>query len=875
MRSVAAPLRWWESGTRASPANCGRPSKRLRVLPGVIVLTETNASRLRVYELAKQLDLDSKRLIDLLRRLGVEVRNHMSTLEPETIDKVTEIVKAPAKVPEPPTDPLRASGGSPSGGTAPTPKRRADHAAPGMADGAAAPSSDAPRMGPRPRTDGPRPVSGGPSRTLPTREAVPQGVGSLPRPAGASRPAADAAPPRPGIGTLPQKRPAGALRPGVGSLPGRPSPSQGRGAAAPGMRVPPPATPAPGRPTGPGSRPPQKRRGPAERRHGEEEHRFERRVHPRHRQQSQIRTDRPVTLETALSVQELGQKLGVAAGELIRRLMGLGVMATLNHELDVETAALVATELGFQQVEIKPPGPTLEEEIEAEQEDPEEKLRMRAPIVVVMGHVDHGKTSLLDAIRDTSVTTHEAGGITQHIGASVIHHKGKRVVFLDTPGHEAFTSMRARGASITDIAVLVVAADDGVMPQTIEALNHARAAGVPVVVAINKIDKPGANPDRVKQQLTEHGLLPEEWGGDTIMVGVSAKTHEGIDQLHEMLLLVAELRELNANADKLARGTVLEARLDRGRGPVATVLVQVGTLESGDAFVVGKAYGRVRALYDDRGKLVRKAGPATPVEVLGLSEVPEAGDRFIAVDDERKARAVAEARRQRSRVEDLRPESRTSLEALYQRIQEGESQDLNVILKGDVHGSVEALRASLERLTTPQVRVRVLHEAVGAINESDVMLAQTSKAIIVGFNVRPDVAARRAAEREEVDIRTYRVIYEAIDEIEAAIHGMQRPEIREKVLGHAEVREVFKVPKIGTIGGLYVTEGKVTRQSQVRVVRDGVVLHEGQISSLRRFKDDVREVEQGYECGVGIEKFQDLREGDKLEFFVVEEVPVS
>ncbi len=842
----------------------------------MIALTESNASsehsatsasgasRQRVYELAKVLDLDSKRLIDLLRRLGVEVRNHMSTLEPDVVERVTEIVKSPPKVEQPPTDPLRASGGSPTGGTAPGPKRRVDRH---MED----PSAE--EKAPRLHREGPRPASGDPSSPgpSPTRDsAAPQGIGSLPRPAGAPRPAAAQ---RPGLGTLPQKRPPGTPRPGVGSLPGRPSPGQAAG--GPGMRAQPTA-PTPGRPAAPGSRPPQRRRGPGDRRR-EEEHRFERRVHPRHRQQAAIKTDRSVTLETALTVQELGQKLGVAAGELIRRLMGIGIMATLNDELDVETAALVATEIGFQQVEIKPPGPTLEEEIESEQEDPPEKLRLRAPTVVVMGHVDHGKTSLLDAIRDTSVTTHEAGGITQHIGASVVHHKGKRVVFLDTPGHEAFTSMRARGASTTDIAILVVAADDGVMPQTVEALNHARAAGVPLVVAINKIDKPGANPDRVKQQLTEHGLVPEEWGGDTIMCPVSAKTKEGIDHLLEMLLLVAELRELKANPDKLARGTVLEARLDRGRGPVATILVQDGTLEAGDVFVVGTAYGRVRALYDDRGKMTRKAGPSTPVEVLGLSEVPEAGDRFIAVDDERKARAVAEARRQRSRAEDMRPESRTSLEALYQRIQDGEDiqQDLNIVLKGDVHGSVEALRASLERLTTPEVRVRVLHEGVGAINESDVMLAQTSGAIIIGFNVRPDVAARRTAEREEVDIRTYRVIYEAIDEIEAAIHGMRRPEIREKVLGHAEVREVFKVPKVGTVGGVYITEGKVTRQSQVRIVRDGVVLHEGQIASLRRFKDDAREVEQGYECGVGIDKFQDLRQGDRLEFFVVEEVPVS
>ncbi len=844
-----------------------------RVLPGVIVLTEPG--RLRVYELAKQLDLDSRRLIDLLRRLGVEVRNHMSTLEPDTIQKVTEIVKAPPKVEEPPQNPLHASGGSPSGGTAPQVRKKSERSA--AATPAPSPHAAGTLPGQSPRSAGTAPASGGPGvRSLPTPPGqrqpgpeAPTGVASLPRPAGTlPRPAAA----RPGIGTLPQRRPPGAPPRSAGSagLPSRSTGGQSYGAARPGQAAP---APSPQRPGAPG-RPAQRRRGPGDRRRGEEEHRFERRVQQRRRQTAQIRTDRPVTLETTLTVQELGQKLGVTAGDLIRRLMGLGVMATLNQELDVDTAALVATDIGFQ-VEIKPPGPTLEEEVEQEQEDPPEKLRLRAPTVVVMGHVDHGKTSLLDAIRDTNVTVHEAGGITQHIGASVVHHKGKRVVFLDTPGHEAFTSMRARGASITDIAVLVVAADDGVMPQTIEAINHALAAGVPIVVAINKIDKPGANPDRVRQQLVEQGLLPEEWGGDTIMVQVSAHTRQGIDNLLEMLLLVAELRELKANPDKLARGTVLEARLDRGRGPVATVLVQAGTLESGDAFVVGSAYGRVRALYDDRGKIVRKAGPATPVEVLGLSEVPEAGDRFIAVDDERKARSVAEARRQRSRAEDLRPESRTSLEDLFERIQGGELQDLNIVLKGDVQGSVEALRASLERLSTAEVRVHVLHEGVGAINESDIMLAQTTKAIVIGFNVRPDVAARRLAERESVDVRTYRGIYEAIDEIEAAIHGMQRPEMKEKILGHAEVREVFRVPKVGSVAGLYVTEGKVTRQSQVRVVRDGVVLHEGSLASLRRFKDDVREVDQGYECGAGLEKFQDIREGDKLEFFTIEEVPRS
>jgi translation initiation factor IF-2 len=546
-------------------------------------------------------------------------------------------------------------------------------------------------------------------------------------------------------------------------------------------------------------------------------------------------------------------------------------MAALNQEVDYETARVVAEKFGIETKPIQLEQDSDTMDIEIEEDDPA-SLRPRPPVVTVMGHVDHGKTSLLDAIRETKVTAGEAGGITQHIGASVVEYQGKKIVFLDTPGHEAFTAMRARGAQVTDIAVLVVAADDGVMPQTVEAINHAKAAEVPIIVALNKMDRPDAQPERIKQQLTEYGLVVEEWGGDTICVPVSALKKEGIDELLEMILLVAELSELKANPDRFAMGTVIEAKLDKGRGPVATVLVQRGTLRVGDPIIAGTAWGRVRAMMNDRGENVKEAGPSTPVEVLGFSEVPQAGDIMRAMKDDKAARQLARERQEEQREQELARSARISLDDLYDRIQEGEIKELNIIIKADVQGSVEALKQSLEKLSDEQVRLNVIHGGAGAITESDVMLASASNAVIIGFNVRPEPSAKKEAEREEVDIRLYRVIYDALEDMEAAMKGMLEPEYREVTLGQVEVRTTFKVPKVGTIAGSYVLEGKVVNGSPVRLIRDGVVIYEGKIESLRRFKDDVREVASGYECGIGLHNFNDIKEGDILEVYTVEEV---
>jgi len=577
-----------------------------------------------------------------------------------------------------------------------------------------------------------------------------------------------------------------------------------------------------------------------------------------------------ITIPDEITVGELAQKLKVSATEVIKKLMLLGVMAAVNQTIDFDTASLISEEFGAK-VE-KEVIVTEEEKLFDDSEDDPAKLKPRSPVVVVMGHVDHGKTSLLDAIRKTRVTQTEAGGITQHIGASRVKINGKQITFLDTPGHEAFTAMRARGAQVTDIAVLVVAADDGVMPQTIEAINHAKAANVSIIVAINKIDKENANPERVKQELTEYGLVPEEWGGDTIYVPVSALKNEGIDNLLEMILLMAEMLELKANPDRKAKGTVIEARLDRGRGPVATVLVQNGTLKVGDVIVAGTAVGRVRAMLDDRGQRVKKAGPSMPVEILGLSEVPDGGDLFYVVDDERKARQVVEARKQKIKQEQLMARQKVSLDDLFSQIQKGQIKELNVIIKADVQASVEAVKQSLEKLSNDEVRVKTIHGGVGAITESDVMLASASNAIIIGFNVRPDAGARASAERQNVEIRLYRIIYDAIEEMKAAMKGMLDPKYKEVVLGHAEVRATFKVSGVGTIAGCYVTDGKITRNADVRIIRDGIVIHEGKVESLKRFKDDVREVSAGYECGIGISKFNDIKEGDIIECSVMEEV---
>ena len=552
-------------------------------------------------------------------------------------------------------------------------------------------------------------------------------------------------------------------------------------------------------------------------------------------------------------------------------LMKMGIMANINQNIDEDTVLILADELGINVVVAKVEEEAPEEGLELF-EDKEEDLKPRAPIITVMGHVDHGKTSLLDAIRKTNVTASESGGITQHIGASEVMINGQKIVFLDTPGHEAFTAMRARGAHITDIAVLVVAADDSVKPQTVESISHAKAAGVPIIVAINKIDKPGANPDKVKQDLTEYGILVEDWGGDVIAVPVSAKTGEGIVNLLEMILLQAEMLELKANPSRLAMGSVIEARLDKNKGPVATLLVTNGTLKTGMSVVSGTCSGRIRLMTNYKGDVIKKAGPATPVEILGLTDVPEAGDEFNAVKEDKVAREIAEHRKEKLREEILARNASTTLEQLFSQIQEGEVKDLNLIIKGDVQGSIGAIVSSLEKLNNDNVRVKIIHTGVGTITESDVMLAGTTGSIIIGFNVRPTTAVQTFADREKIQIRLYRVIYDIINDVEDAMKGMLDPEFREEVLGKAEVRETFKVPNVGIIAGAYVQEGKVLRNAEVRLVRDGIVIHEGKISSLRRFKDDAKEVNQGYECGIGIENYNDIKEGDVIECFHMVEV---
>ncbi len=579
---------------------------------------------------------------------------------------------------------------------------------------------------------------------------------------------------------------------------------------------------------------------------------------------------KPVVIGELTTVQQLAEKMKKSPAELIKKLMSLGVFATINQEVDVDTATILCNEYGFE-VEVKI---VLDAEalIEQELEDDPKDLKARPCVVTVMGHVDHGKTSLLDAIRQTNVIATEAGGITQHIGAYQVEHSGKKITFVDTPGHEAFTAMRARGAEITDIAILVIAADDGIMPQTIEAINHAKAAEVPIIIALNKIDKPGADPDKIRQQMTEHDLVPEEWGGDTIVVPVSAKTREGLDNLLEMILLVAEVSELKANPNRDARGTVIEAELDKGRGPVATVLVQNGTLKLGDSLVAGAAFGKVRAMMDDKGRRIKKADPSTPVEVLGFHDVPLAGDLFYGLSDEKAARQIAEKRETRKRQEDMKQNNRVTLEDLFQHIQEGQVKELLLIVKADVQGSVEAVKQSLERLSTTEVKLNIIHGGVGAITETDIMLASASNAIVIGFNIRPDANARRMAEIEKVDVRLYRVIYDAIEDVKAAMSGLLEPEIREVALGRVEVRQIFKASKVGNIAGCRVVEGKITRDAGVRLIRDNIVIFEGNLDSLKRFKDDAKEVLEGFECGITLEKYGDIREGDIIEAYTTEAV---
>jgi len=586
-----------------------------------------------------------------------------------------------------------------------------------------------------------------------------------------------------------------------------------------------------------------------------------------------------VTINAPITVRELSDRMGVTGAELIKSLIRLGIVASLNQVLDPESARIAVSEMGLVVHAVQPTEETApvvegaEKQVKPVEVEEEEGLRPRPPVVTVMGHVDHGKTSLLDTSRKTNVTAGEAGGITQHIGASTVDWRGKRIVFLDTPGHEAFTAMRARGAQATDIAVLVVAADDGVMPQTLEAINHARAAKVPIIVALNKIDKANALPDRVKTQLGEHGLTPEDWGGDTVTVPVSAKERLGIDELLDMILLVAEMGELRANPERRAKGIVLETRLDKGLGPVASILVQAGTLRVGDPILAGTAFGRVRAMVDDKGKRLDDAGPSTPVEVIGLDDLPAAGDVFQVLADERMAREIATQRDLRRREQEMGgTRAATSLADLFRQVREGERKQLNLVLKADVQGSLEALRQSFEKLEEPEIGLNVIHTGVGGVTETDVMLASASDAIIIAFNVTPDAGARQAAEKRRVDVRTYRVIYDAINDVKAAVKGLRAPIFKEVILGHAEVRQLFKIPKVGTIAGCYVTDGKIARKNRLRVVRDSVIVHEGPMASLRHIKEDVREMASGFECGIGLENFQDIKEGDILEAFAMEEV---
>ncbi|MEW6540139.1 MAG: translation initiation factor IF-2 [Bacillota bacterium] len=906
----------------------------------------------RVHEVAKEINMGSKELLKVLTDLGVAVKSHMSTLDPEDIVRLREHLNpgkkgdkskvgtaapeeraGPAgqprsrgvklsqygpglvdKVPQRPPDkrlierPFRVPTILPP---ASGEEAKAPPPAPPEKPVVEAPPREA-RPAPRPAAPAPQPERHRPARPLPPRPAPerrppPSGSGARPSYAGRPQPGAPRPPHAGGGAPRPQAPAAGRYpgppRPAQGArppVPGRPPQHRGRpGQAGAGTPHPGPGAARPlarGIPSKAIPKPPAEleaakpdksvgqqrfadkkekdRRTHWDKNVADKESRFRARPKERQRGPRQVPPSerKPVVLTGGLTVKDLAERMGVKSAEIIKQLMFLGSMATINQEIDVETAVVVAEEMGFR-VEVKERQLDLEEllELEPEEEEPE-KLQSRPPVVTILGHVDHGKTSLLDAIRDANVTATEAGGITQHIGAYQVKHQQKRITFLDTPGHEAFTAMRARGARITDVAILVVAADDGVKPQTVEAINHAKAAGVPIIVAINKIDKPDANPEKVKQQLTEYGLVAEEWGGDTICVPVSALQKTGLEELLEMILLVAEVNELKANPFRSARGTVIESQLDKGRGPVVTVLVENGTVEVGDSLVAGNAFCRVRAMIDHKGRRVKKAGPSAPVEVLGFSEVPQAGERFYEVPEEKVARQIAMKRQERKRQQEHKVSGRISLEDVFRRIQEGTVKELPLIVKADVQGSAEAMVGSLQRLSTEEVKVQLIHQGVGAVTESDVNLAALAGAIIIGFNVRPDVNARKAAEKEQVDIRLYQVIYEALDDVKAALSGLLEPTYREVILGHAEVRQIFKVSRVGTIAGCYVLEGKITRDAGVRVIRDGKVVHDGRLSSLKRFKDDVREVVQGYECGLTLEKFNDVQEGDQLEFHTTEEI---
>lgn len=838
--------------------------------------TQEQKDKLRVYEYAKSLNMSSKEIITILKRLDVPVNNHMSVMENDAVSKVEKFFKD------------IKSNAADKHVNATTKNTSADSTRPKIQQekqvgmdtktqnnsnsGNNKPqngSSNSNRSNSSSSQSSNRPSTG--SNNSSARTSSTSGQSSR-QPSSASRP--------PSQSSSQNRQPSGQVR-SAGSTGGNSSTGSNGNRNASGGAGNGNAGPKRNNSTGGGQGGGNRSGGGGGNRYGSNngnrnnngrggKGRGKNQYSNQPPREKIDNTPKKIIVRGEMTVGETAKLLHKDASEVIKKLITSGVMATINQELDLDTIQLLAGDYGVE-VEIKIA--VEDDRFETVEEvDDEADLSTRPPVVTIMGHVDHGKTTLLDAIRSTNVTGGEAGGITQHIGAYQVEINKKKITFLDTPGHEAFTAMRARGAQVTDITIIVVAADDGVMPQTVEAINHAKAAGLPIIVAVNKIDKPGANPDKVKQELTEYELVPEEWGGDTIFVNVSAKQRNGIEDLLEMILLVAEVNDYKANPDKRARGAVIEAELDKGRGPVVRVLVQNGTLKVGDAFVAGNCFGRIRAMVSDKGRRLKEAGPSTPVEITGLTEVPLAGDPFMVFEDERKARSIADKRAITHRQSELGANTRVTLDDLFQHIKDGEIKDLNVIIKGDVQGSVEALKGSLEKIEVEGVRVKIIHRGVGAINDSDIILAAASNAIVIGFNVRPDSQATQTAEQEKVDIRLHRVIYNAIEEIEQAMKGMLDPEYKEVVVGHAEVRSVFKISKVGAIAGCMVTSGKMVRAAESRLIRDGIVIFEGKLDSLKRFKDDAKEVAQGYECGITLDGYNDLKEGDIIEAFIMETV---
>lgn len=877
---------------------------------------DNSKDKVRVYEYAKSLNMSSKEIITILKRLGKPVNNHMSVMENDAVESVEKFfkdVKANAAAKRNEGAAVAKSTDKPAGRQEPKHQTVAVQPKPDSRQSAAQVQSAAPRQSSAPSSGRPQGQGGGQSGRPQGDSGHGQGQNRQGG-QGGGRPQGDRR--GPGGSGQGQGQGGGFNRGGQGSSGG------GQGSRGPGQR--PQGQQGGGqqgqrpdarkggfdqrggsnRPAGSGTSRPTgstiqidgddnvTNKGAANKKTKLGQKRFDdfksgngRGPQSRGNQKLQGKggrnyseppkpkidnTPKKIIVRGTMTVGELAKALHKDASEVIKKLLFLGVMATINQELDLDAIQLLASDYG---VEVELKIPVEEDKFEQfEENDDEADLLERPPVVTIMGHVDHGKTTLLDAIRKTNVTEGEAGGITQHIGAYQVETHGKKITFLDTPGHEAFTSMRARGAQVTDITIIVVAADDGVMPQTVEAINHAKAAKVPIIVAVNKIDKPDANADRIKQELTEYELVPEEWGGDTIFCSISAKQRIGLENLLDMILLVAEVQEFKANPNKRARGTVIEAELDKGKGPVARILIQHGTLKVGDSFVAGVCFGRVRAMVNDKGKKLKEAGPSTPVEITGLTEVPQAGDPFLVFEDERKARAIAEKRAVTLRQSEMGTNARVTLDDLYKQIKEGEIKDLNVIIKADVQGSAEALKGSLEKIDVEGARVKIIHSGVGAVTESDVILASASNAIVIGFNVRPEPQAKNTADQEKVDIRLHSIIYKVMEEIEQAMKGLLDPEYKEVVIGHAEVRNTFKVSKVGVIAGCMVTDGKITRNAEVRLVRGGIVVYQGKIDSLKRFKDDAKEVAQGYECGISLDKYNDIKEGDTIEAFVMETV---